>query len=96
MTAATLTDFLTARLCEDEAVLVGTHEGRATGQIVRAIVHFDHRRLEAECAARRNIVERHERNRTDLMRECDTYSWETRALAVVYAHHPDYREEWRP
>lgn len=79
----TLTDFLLSRITEDEVATVG---------------HLDVyvQRERAECEAKRQIVENAERNRTDLMRRCDLYSWEARVLAAVYADHPDYRQEWKP
>jgi hypothetical protein len=48
------------------------------------IARWDPARVLAECEARRRIVT-----------EC---GWETvmRHLALPYADHPDYRDEWRP
>jgi hypothetical protein len=59
-------------------------------------VALDHRRVLAECEARRRILElagdgpRHE--------WVSTLTIETvlRALALPYANHPDYRQEWKP
>ena len=100
-----LTDFLLDRIADDEAALRGTHEGRATGQIVHVINHFDHRRLESECEAKRRIAALH----SEADGRCETcYIYATgvsdnvdycptiRALAAVYSDHPDYDPEWRP
>ena len=51
------------------------------------IVRWDPERVVAECAAKRRVVE-YERRR-----------WRTsvlRLLALFYAEHPDYRDDWRP
>lgn len=52
-------------------------------------------RILRECAAKREIIERHS--------HCDDVSYgdastcpEVSTLAAVYAGHPDYQEEWRP
>jgi hypothetical protein len=107
-----LHEFLLARVSEDEAVAReamaddnGSDEGFAgqfewlTGRSGRAfglarrfgdaaarlIAHFAvPARVLAECESKRRIVT-----------EC---GWETvmRHLALPYADHPDYRDEWRP
>lgn len=117
MTAPTLTDFLLARIAEDEAAaqraaghpydIVGTPWGDpydivADDRSSRA----DHwlavapARVLAECEAKRQIVERC----TALLRvevwEYDDAPDLVEAvlcdLALPYADHPDYREEWKP
>lgn len=59
------------------------------------IARHDPARVLAECEAKRRIVERHLANRL----ASDEVEFETelvlRALASVYADHPDFREEWR-
>jgi hypothetical protein len=108
MTAPTLTDFILARIAEDEA-----EAGHAylvwdffsgDGESLKA-------RVLAECEAKRRIVERHsqtvECGNVGCQRRglsgmhcltCDD-EWpcpDLRDLAVVYADHPDYRDEWKP
>lgn len=123
----TLTDFLLARIAEDEEVArrAGdsgpvTHGRRSEltqvwdrdyGEIEGA-VEYDSLRVLAECEAKRRIVEFH-RPSTD---HGDAYApycvgcWEeggmdgapnhpcrtVRWIALPYADHPDYREEWKP
>ena len=94
-----LTDFLLARIAEDEDRIVhefdcerfnvtdyGTRQGKcdcdATG------------RLKAECGAKRRIVAELERDHERHSRE--SYWMILRLLALPYADHRDYREEWRP
>lgn len=119
----TLTDFLLARIAEDEAV---GRESATTGlrwngptaiglneSDIPDTVDIDAGRLLDECEAKRRIVALH-RNRYGLG-DCESCAdgWEDlttgeaghnpllypcptlRALALPYADHPDYREEWR-
>jgi hypothetical protein len=94
-----LTDFLLARIAEDEARAI-------TADPALWEPHF----IVLECAAKRRIVELHksgEENGETFCYSCDGYAaaegvgyvgypCETlRALAAAYAAHPDYREEWR-
>lgn len=127
----TLTDFLLARIAEDEAKARAADSGRWLGQDkgitfewdaddwhddetqarLEADMHANQhhisnwgpRRVLAECEAKRRIVEFHGQ---DVDRDfcatcsgsgpraqgwpCDTL----RALAQVYADHPDYQPEW--
>lgn len=83
------------------------HEADANGA---HIARHDPARVLAECEAKRRIVAAHPvvQHGTDgrgpedewECRKCYEYpaSWCTtlRALALPYADHPDYREEWRP
>lgn len=122
----TLTEFLLARIAEDEAVaravadLTGesnrwwvdgpAQESRkhwvyATGEkfkyreVADHIARHDPARVLAECEAKRRIV-------AALGDWDDGYVWSSstgsraedalRALALPYADHPDFREEWRP
>lgn len=116
----TLTEFLEARIAEDEAVarsaghgcgylhehnggwveveLPGKHNARP-GYELRYIRNFNPARVLAECAAKRRIVETRpfkllssgEERQADRLRDQTL-----RILASVYAHHADYRPEWRP
>jgi hypothetical protein len=57
-------------------------------------------RVLAECAAKRRIVELHSgENDTPCQSWAGNYTYEPcptlRALASVYADHPEFREEWR-
>jgi hypothetical protein len=93
----TLTEFLTARLDEDEADARGD-DGSPT-----PIGMWDPDRVLAEVAAKRAIVEIHyngaPEHYTERCSPCDTVNEPCRtllALATPYADHPDYREEWKP
>lgn len=102
-----LVEFLLARIAEDETdVAAGVYTGDA------------HRRIKAECEAKRRIVEEHQPvdysglGMTSPGACCicgadlGMGDWEwvegsfpcatLRALALPYADHPDYRQEWRP
>ena len=89
----TLTDFLLARIAEDEAVARSlTYNWSDPQESLR-------RRFIADVEAKRRIVEEHDRHRGECDRDyqfgdqpCETL----RALASVYSDHPDYREEWKP
>lgn len=97
----TLTDFLLVRIAEDES-RAGEHHHLicfAPGVICNCAYPA---RVLAECEAKRRIV-----SHCDLLirgpefghfTESDGDSGRTilRALALPYADHPDYREEWRP
>lgn len=99
----TLTEFLLARIAEDEQMAnEGVDAGRCTCRpnprsLLRRIdVHHPQcaLRVLAECEAKRRIV-------ADCAEyegpETDGLSWRTlHAIALVYADHPDYRDEWRP
>jgi hypothetical protein len=95
----TLTEFLTARIAEDELQTQGMAEdiGQWMGD-----------RWVAECEAKRRIVELHMAHEervafalsADLSPDhADQRRKAThevlRALALPYADHPDYRDEWR-
>ena len=100
----TLTDFLLARIAEDEAVannvrpdeLYQDRRGLGFGEEMGSpLIVVSSGRVLAECAAKRRIVER----------EADTLARypgnfharvTLRDLAAVYADRPGYREEWRP
>jgi hypothetical protein len=83
----TLTDFLLARIAEDEACADGLEwdDGNPVHQTARVL---------AECEAKRRIVE--------ACADVLAYDAEAlpqdvlRLLALPYADHPDYRQEWKP
>lgn len=107
----TLTDFLLARIAEDEEMAEAVHRGRWNSRVALLdpdlyghVIRQHPDRILAECEAKRGIVALHD----DLLkRELDHRDQSAfgadlmhgdvlRALAAVYADHPDYREEWKP
>jgi len=124
----TITEFLLARIAEDEAVAkrvgnakmyrddlgrgwiegplghVAITDGRRDIPVAEAALldHLGHNmpgRVLAECEAKRRIVELSWHHLGE-----DDYGWGMEEakrqvlvlLALPYADHPDYREEWRP
>jgi hypothetical protein len=108
----TLTEFLLARIAEDEATareaqtlasiytdpqwhwLVAHNDGSRWQQ-----TSHDPARVLAECEAKRRIVELVGRPSSDdewFMGRADALDEVLSYLALPYADHPDYREEWRP
>lgn len=104
----TLTDFLLARIAEDEAV---AQRGRAAAEWYSNL-NVDHiawaarvHRGLAECEAKRRIVAeylghlRHIESRGNLPsnaveRDARVARVAVRHLAAIYADHEDYREDW--
>lgn len=98
-----LTDFLLARIAEDEAAAskagsftpwTATFQNDNYGHLT---VQPD--RVLGECEAKRRIVEMEPDCAFDrFQRVAWDYHHETtlRFLALPYADHPDYREEWKP
>lgn len=108
----TLTDFLLARIAEDEADAEAHPDPNMWDGNPRG--WFDPDRVQAECDAKRRILKLHEPRDWDegvgpdvpkgtpvcttcgdgefwsVAHPCDTL----RLLALPYADHPDYREEW--
>lgn len=103
----TLTDFLLARIAEDEAVAKGVQEyanerygSEVEGELARMNLESDDAwitvgvaRVLAECKAKRAIVDRHS--------QCDDVSFgdastcpDMCALAQPYADHPDFESGW--
>jgi hypothetical protein len=100
----TLTEFLLARIAADER---DARESENYCPDTGPHVRWDSDRMLAECAANRQIVELHLGEWVSLINEtvCDTCaggggfhaSWPCntlRALASVYADHPDYNPAW--
>lgn len=101
--------FLIARIVEDEMLAlkqaddsdhrVESGYGWATTYREGTVLAVDPARVLAECEAKARIMEEHtiDGNEGDPIcrhladEPCDTL----RSLAGVYAHHPDYRGEWR-
>lgn len=97
----TLADFLLARIAEDEAVVEGFHQGDGDPDFM-----WGPDRIRAECAAKREIVadylaaaddsdgpEKHAKYLAGV--EAGLYG-AVQHLALPYADHSDYRQEWRP
>ena len=86
-----LAEFLLARIAEDEQYEQSPHADHNEHTYLRAM---------AEREAKRRIVElHHTAGRSGLCDECHSKVWPCptlRLLALPYADHPDYREEWRP
>jgi len=83
----TLTEFLLARIAEDEARVAGFWQGEDPD------FFWGPDRIRSECQVHRRIVERvYEEHglRGELLDGI------LHDLAAVYADHPDYRQEWRP
>jgi hypothetical protein len=126
VTAATLTltEFLLARLDEDEEIarecvrlgvdvgdLSGWVEisGKGTDATEALFSRFSPARVLADCEAKRRIVERATAAEEALRQpglddsayfirlSCrDSWRLAVADLALSYADHPDYRQEWRP
>ena len=99
---STLTDFLLARITEDERTadlherLLAPQLGRLPQEMLDSLV--PPARLRADCEAKRRIVE-HEQHRPEkdfraIIPPADTPV--LRLMALPYDDHPDYRDEWRP
>jgi hypothetical protein len=73
--------------CADGVNLRGAQRVMLEPQIV-----FDARRVLAECEAKRRIVDEF----APRLRMNGDFDGLFRALALPYADHPDYREEWKP
>ena len=93
----TLAEFLLARLADDEAYARDWIEHDADHDLTR----FGTGRILAECEAKRRIVDQHKPVKMpagwgcpwDGVRgNCDTL----RIIALPYAGHPDYQNEWKP
>lgn len=91
-----LTEFLIARIAEDEAFWTPEVNDLEIGNIAERIL--------TECEAKRRIVEDFETLHGDYQVTHDPGTEARRLqamvalahLAAVYAEHPDYREEWKP
>lgn len=85
-----LTDFLLARIAEDEAVANG--EGGWQPGLTLGLAD----RMSAECEAKRGLITE-AADWLDRLDELETIGGRVRKLlALPYADHPDYRDEWRP
>lgn len=82
----TLTDFLLARIAEDEYAVRGMMSGADPD------FFWGPDRIRDECEAKRRVVLWAHGSRLDV----DSVDGVLIPLASVYADHPDYREEWKP
>ena len=96
----TLTDFLLARIAEDEKRWTNPAFVRLSGPWLSDLVL----KMRAECEAKRRIVEDFTTLHADYQ-ATHSVSIEHRRLqvaismghlAAIYADHPDYDESWRP
>ena len=108
----TLTEFLTARLDEDEAVArraartagydwtypMPTVLRRKERSVEEHQERHDPARVLAEVEAQRTIIKRYRAVVTGARSQTaiDCYTNVLEDLATVYAEHPDYDEAWRP
>lgn len=102
-----IVEFLEARIAEDEAAAErgGYHNGGGTfSNDNYGCLLIQPARILAECAAKRAIIERQRAiweqamdvTLNDIEDDANEgLDFAIRALAAVYADHPDYREEWR-
>ena len=104
MTAQTLTlaDFLAARIAEDErsSRWGRLHDDPHDPDGLTKILRWDDGRVRTECEAKRRIVADHD-DQHDCPGWADASAFPyvgcsvLRNLAMPYADHPDFREEWR-
>lgn len=108
----TLTEFLLARIAEDEenARYISENQRPASGggsvPLDRFIagIYSDPAHIWAECHAKRGIVETYAEglwidpgsDRAGWGVSAEPASTMMRHLATAYADHPDYDEEWKP
>jgi hypothetical protein len=94
----TVTEFVLARIKEDEAAarvdLDGDAWGNPYSEGTGIELTFTAERVLAQCAAMRKIVEHcvEQAHYTDTPPDA---VFTIRALASIWADHPDWREEWR-
>lgn len=103
--AVTLTEFLLARIAEDEKWARQRRDEDFVKHRVGRRPHLapdDAERVLRQCAAGRRIVELHSGDEDP--NDCPPWGrhpdgsepcWTLIALASVYADHPDYRGEWK-
>ena len=97
--ALTLTEFLAARIDEDEG-----RAQKAQRYAGSELWVMGPMRVLAECAAKRRIMEDFEEYTSDYRAAPSDFAAGRRhaallaltRVAAVYADHPDYRPEWRP
>ena len=90
----TLTEFLTARIDEDEEMANFGAYGPSPDRAGWTRYSPAAMRMLAECEAKRRIVDRYAYLYTH--GDSGDMRWVLPLLALPYADHPDYRPEWRP
>lgn len=99
-----ITEFLLARIAEDEADAINRVVLRTEDR--RSLTAYDAEKMHSECAAKRAIVEAHEAYAQESIESTgiafvgarvgqQVTGDILRALAAVYADHPLYRDEWK-
>jgi hypothetical protein len=86
----TITEFLEARIAADERAIMKLAEADRRPLLSISITVNHPQRLLAECAAKRAIIETQSVPKIAAVPS----PFILRALASVYADHPDYRQEW--
>lgn len=89
----TLTEFLLARIAEDEV------NWRLNATVISdEDYERDVRRVLADCEAKRRIIMWHELHDEAAIRQAPSQLTQRTlgCLALPYADHPNYCEEWRP
>lgn len=101
-TDTALTDFLLARIAEDEAAAEGAGIDFYTASapevprnVIDHIARFNPVWVGDECEARRRIVGEHDPV-DPCEGTCGAPCYTLRYLALPYADHPDFRKGWRP
>jgi hypothetical protein len=107
MTMTTITEFLEARIAEDETAagepyVPGVLDSKITEWETtdRCGLDIPDSRLRAECAAKRAVLTYLFGLAADQERDSETYAqfrsvrWIAEQMAAVYADHPDYQQEW--
>lgn len=92
-------EFLLARIAEREADVLAANDIHASGPIAAedALARvLDEDRARAECDAKRQIVKTLDDDPWCLDGGHPYIDFTLRTLALPYADHPDYDEEWRP
>lgn len=105
----TLTDFLMARIADDEVWWRANREQADWCQECAVLAQPEPglmpstNQMLAECEAKRQIISVHRGSHECPSDDSDCGWWAPadvcptlRLLALPYASHPDYREEWRP
>jgi len=104
-----LADFLLARIAEEEEVARAgadqTYPGFGSWVLHNQVRHAfgtpspviaSRARVLAECEAKRRLVDGYLHLVSDPELRMQAWTFALRCLALPYADHPDYREEWRP